>query len=329
MSKTSVITPSIRPEFLDITQFCLEKQTDKDFDWLVEIGLRNNGFRLPSDMNKALKRAGDIVIILQDCIRVPDNFIEYVKKLDLKNKAYTFPVSKVKSWGDDPVHDWRYTRDGRIAYREWETDLAVAPLKMFKDIGGYDEDFNNGWSWDNVEVACRAEFAGYEFFCNNKVLGTALDHDFVKENPFRNKRENNDKRAEHSRLKAINGEWKLSYLVDEPLLQKGEIADRYTIVKLKKERLDEAEFTNELSFLSQFITEDIQVFINELYKINGAIWDLESDIRKGKDGELGLEEIGSRAIKIRDLNKQRISVKNEITKKCGGFKEIKVEHASS
>ena len=69
--------------------------------------------------------------------------------------------------------------------------------------------------------------------------------------------------------------------------------------------------------------------LKKLYEVNGKIWDLEADIRKGKEGELGLEEVGRRAIEIRNLNKTRISIKNEITEVTGsGFKDVKVNHAS-
>jgi len=69
--------------------------------------------------------------------------------------------------------------------------------------------------------------------------------------------------------------------------------------------------------------------LERLYDINGKIWDLESDIRKGKEGELGLEEVGRRAIMIRELNKKRISVKNQITEETNmGFKDVKMNHAS-
>ena len=69
--------------------------------------------------------------------------------------------------------------------------------------------------------------------------------------------------------------------------------------------------------------------IDALYEVNGAIWDLESDIRKGKEGELGLEEVGRRALKIRDLNAKRIQFKNDISERYGEDSEVKGNHASS
>ena len=56
---------------------------------------------------------------------------------------------------------------------------------------------------------------------------------------------------------------------------------------------------------------------------------MESDIRKGKEGELGLEEVGRRAILIRNLNRERVALKNKIIEETGiGFKDVKVNHAS-
>jgi len=56
---------------------------------------------------------------------------------------------------------------------------------------------------------------------------------------------------------------------------------------------------------------------------------LESDIRGGKENLLGLEEVGRRAIMIRDLNKKRVALRNKIIEETGiGFKDVKVNHAS-
>jgi hypothetical protein len=56
---------------------------------------------------------------------------------------------------------------------------------------------------------------------------------------------------------------------------------------------------------------------------------MEFMIRQGKEEELGLAVIGSRALKIRDLNKVRVSIKNRINEYSGtGFTEKKVDHNS-
>ena len=115
-----------------------------------------------------------------------------------------------------------------------------------------------------------------------------------------------------------------------------EILDRISIVKLKIERIGEPHLKEEYKEYNKAIKEQklrgIKIkdeWLKKLYEINGKIWDLESDIRKGKEGELGLVEVGKRAIEIRELNKQRISVKNRIIEETGlGFRDVKMNHAS-
>lgn len=111
-----------------------------------------------------------------------------------------------------------------------------------------------------------------------------------------------------------------------------EVADRYSIVLLKSERTEE-DLSAELELYKDIIDgygSDLILYTSRLYDINGQIWDLESDVRKGKEKELGLEEVGRRAINIRELNKVRVGIKNEIVEKYGeGFKDIKINHASA
>lgn len=110
-----------------------------------------------------------------------------------------------------------------------------------------------------------------------------------------------------------------------------EIADRYSITLLKSERIEGVNLQDELNTYKQELDKynDIQSFIDRLYNINGEIWDLESDIRRGKENLLGLEEVGRRAIIIRGKNKIRVGIKNEMVEKYEeGFKDIKMNHAS-
>ena len=66
----------------------------------------------------------------------------------------------------------------------------------------------------------------------------------------------------------------------------------------------------------------------DLYTINGKIWDTEGSIRAGLDDELGYDEIGKRAVKVRDLNRERMSIKNDIIELTGeGFKDCKMNYA--
>ena len=66
-----------------------------------------------------------------------------------------------------------------------------------------------------------------------------------------------------------------------------------------------------------------------LIEVNACIWELEAAIRAGRDAELSLEEIGKRALQIRDANRRRIQLKNDITDLSQtGYTELKINHAS-
>lgn len=207
----SVLTPSIRPQFLDLTQSVLEDQTFTDFEWIVEVGLRNCGFTLPSDMNKMLRRAkGDRIVILQDCIRILPNALEKINALS--NDMWTFPVGQARE-GETPEWDWRNTTNGELlGPHYWETDFGCAPRKAFFDVGGYDEEFNKGWSWDNVEIARRMYRAGYKAYCTTQIRGVSMRHDEIISHPFRTSRESNEKRAEESKYRCDRGDYVLDYL---------------------------------------------------------------------------------------------------------------------
>ena len=118
-----------------------------------------------------------------------------------------------------------------------------------------------------------------------------------------------------------------------------ELCDRLTIAQLKMERLgddeiDKKELQKQIKYYESGVDMDwprLVSLVIDLHKINGQMWDAEYAIRKGLDNDLGLEEIGRRALKIRDLNRVRVSVKNEITEIVGQpeFKDCKMNHASS
>lgn len=121
-------------------------------------------------------------------------------------------------------------------------------------------------------------------------------------------------------------------------MQVSDIMDRMSILQLKEERLgsklvecaDYREWYHAYtSSLDVVLEEKLDSLLVELYIVNGKIWDLEADIRQGKEGLLGLEEVGRRALAIRDYNGTRIQLKNEISSLLKEkYKEIKIDHAS-
>ena len=105
-----------------------------------------------------------------------------------------------------------------------------------------------------------------------------------------------------------------------------EICDRWSILKLKIENLKEDNAISEqfglfteilnrkLEQFSDEVRKQIMEEIGEIYKSNAKIWQLEYDIRAGVLNDDDLEEIGRRAIAIREANGRRLKHKNKIAK---------------
>lgn len=188
--KISVITVSIRPKGLEITQKSLAEQTFKDFEWLQEVSIPEKGHDLNAAYNRALRRArGELVVSLQDYIKPNPQLLEKFWGAYEKDKRtfFTAPVGKTanEDFSGPFKWDWRAFEDAKVSWQHWEIDSGAAPLSALKEIGGFDEILDGHWSTDNVNVGYRAYLAGYKFahiFDNPSV---AYDHDAFIPHPFR------------------------------------------------------------------------------------------------------------------------------------------------
>ena len=111
-----------------------------------------------------------------------------------------------------------------------------------------------------------------------------------------------------------------------------ELIDRYAICVVKHKRASRLN-TDEYNFyknqISKFNLSLIDIHLQKLIKIHDEIWDLEAELKAGKEHLLSMEEIGQRAINIRDKNNQRVALKNTIAEILGcKIREVKVDHLS-
>ena len=110
-----------------------------------------------------------------------------------------------------------------------------------------------------------------------------------------------------------------------------ELVDRLAIaeVKFKRTKANEEEL---LWYMNQALRIDISLIVEEyeqLKTIHNEIWELEAELKSGREEELSLEEIGRRAIAIRDHNNKRVKLKNAIAEKLNcSVREIKKDHLS-
>lgn len=119
-----------------------------------------------------------------------------------------------------------------------------------------------------------------------------------------------------------------------------ELIDRLCIARVKFERtsggnqdeLDwyEAHYKELIANLSPAQLAQLQNDIAEITLIHNRIWDLEWQLKSGVEHLLDLDEIGRRAIAIRDWNHKRIAYKNSIAELFNlKMREIKTDHLSA
>lgn len=209
--RISILTPTIRPDGLKRVRDSLLKQTEKDFEWLVEINSTGE-VDLNAVINKMLKRAqGELIVFLQDYISIEPDGLEKFWKAYKKNPKvfYTAPVGKIRTpLQREPQFDWRKHRD-YAGWQEWEIDWGSAPKKALFEIGGFDEALDEYWGFDNCVVALKAKLADYTFACLQDNVAIAIDHDATMDHPFRHLR-NPD--FYNSRLDQIKKGLNLNYL---------------------------------------------------------------------------------------------------------------------
>lgn len=76
-------------------------------------------------------------------------------------------------------------------------------------------------------------------------------------------------------------------------------------------------------------TPEIDDHIRKLTEIHREIWNLEWQLKTGVEHQLSLEEIGRRAIAIRDWNNKRLILKNSAAELLNcKVREIKQDHLS-
>lgn len=129
----------------------------------------------------------------------------------------------------------------------------------------------------------------------------------------------------------------------------GDILDRWSIAKLKNERIRSEEAIKEFKAFEEAVNKlpekypevDWKKFKEFIYSINDDIWQLEAGLKSGKDSlsnphyifdeinNKALARIGIITILIRNFNHLRVNLKNLINSICKtGFQDRKKNHLS-
>lgn len=94
-----------------------------------------------------------------------------------------------------------------------------------------------------------------------------------------------------------------------------EIVDRYTISVVKYEKTQKANLEELEFYTAQMQEAGISLdhpLIKQLIEHHKYVWSLEDDFKKAKIDSLPLDEIGRRALHIRDIGYIRLELKNKL-----------------
>lgn len=199
----SVITASNRPDRLDITKKCLDKQLFKDFEWIVvspektDYGkwvvdppkAEGDVYALNKAMNAGIKASqGELLVRIDDSIWFPPDALH---KFWQHYKAN--PMACVSGVGDQydqldengkPTHKvWldprKNTTNGsfyEVNPEDWEANFGSVPRSLIYEIGGWDEDMDKYYAWDNVAVAYRLDQVGAKFYLDQTNESFSFQH---------------------------------------------------------------------------------------------------------------------------------------------------------
>lgn len=196
MKSFSVLTVSKRTGWEELAYESVLKQMAIPDEWYIvhekpiDMNVRSKRFwptpltapvktklsNLNASLNEGLRHIDtDYVIFYQDFIKLQEDCFE--KLLELATPK-TFVTTCTPNY--DGSDDGRYTgvdlpRPCRP--EEWEANVSIAPMSVLRQLGGFDEEYDWGWSWDNVNVAERAAMLGAKFICDESNRPTLYPHE--------------------------------------------------------------------------------------------------------------------------------------------------------
>lgn len=138
---------------------------------------------LNRSLNAGLKMVtSEYVVFYQDFIDLePDCIKKLLKEVTPRTFVTTATINA------DGTNDGRYI--GADLPRpcrpdEWEANVAIAPMLVIKELGGFDCEYDNAWSWDNVNLAERAAMLGIKFIIDESNRPKLLFHEKETDMPI-------------------------------------------------------------------------------------------------------------------------------------------------
>lgn len=203
----SVITPSCRPEALEMVRKCLEKQTfprdrwewivgsefsyDKSDKWVKDPPKKEGDFYVLNKVYNAMLRiaSGQFIISYQDGIWTEPNMLEHFWNLYQENPhacvgAVGDQYEKLDEFGKPIVCCWQDPRrtDKHGEYYECfpidiEFTLCGIPRQAFFDVEGFDEEYDRGCAVSEKELVLRMDKLGYKPYLDQGLVYRSLHHE--------------------------------------------------------------------------------------------------------------------------------------------------------
>lgn len=198
----SVITPTIRPEGLEIVAKALRRQTFTDFEWIVGSPKPPNGHKchwIPDPKKKkgdywniytvynnlVKKASGKLIVTIQDYTFFNADGLEkfwfhYTQEpktiVSGVGNKYQDDTWSVKTWQDPRERDDQGTYY-QCYYNDIELNFSAFPKDAFYSVGGFDEELNKYSSLCGLDVLDRLNIqGGWDFKLDQTNKSYSLEH---------------------------------------------------------------------------------------------------------------------------------------------------------
>ena len=255
--RVSLVGITFRPKAIDVFKDTVMRQTFKDMEVIIVDKNCSNisstewnhipVFFIPDPpkpswavknlsnaLNEGIKHSnGELIVLLQDFIWVPDDGIEkFWKRYEQEPKGLCTGISHQykepsslwaehevppkpsgeKSFSDPRVNPGSYSGFYVTQPVIYESNWASMPKKAWEDVGGFDTEFDKGWGYDNCNFAERCQMAGYHVFLDTDNEVFCYSHiNLFDEQKRRDDEPNNQKiwSKKYSELSQGLSPWKL------------------------------------------------------------------------------------------------------------------------
>ncbi len=210
--KITVLTPSVRPESLEIIGRCLRRQDFQEYEWLVvgperikdetEVVLKpfphtflieppkkqGDYYALCKAMNLGFAKAkGELIIMIQDGIWFEPDLLSrfyshYAHHPNGLFSAIGHQYSVVENWKpehlvwSDPRINALSSTFNEVSPNEIEFAVCALPRQATLDSGGIDETYDQGAAVGEKEICWRLQKLGYEFYIDTSIEYRAVHH---------------------------------------------------------------------------------------------------------------------------------------------------------